>query len=137
MSDERRILSDIQSKLGSLDYRILKMAAGPRDTAPPGSALVRTVAAQIARHYLQDRQADAFEKAATSPAQTTVSGWAQELATAAVPNFILSLVRHSAFAGILAKSPQVSLLGTGSEKVPVSGAAPPARIITEGAPIPV
>jgi hypothetical protein len=68
---------------------------------------VLTVAAQVARAVGNERRADSFEKAATAPAMTTVAGWAAEPAGAAVPGFILSISRRSAFAGILARSPAV------------------------------
>jgi hypothetical protein len=45
----RRSIADIQSKLGSLDYRVMKMAAGSSDAALPGAAMVRHVSALVAR----------------------------------------------------------------------------------------
>ena len=40
-------------------------------------------------------------------------------------------------AAILARSPQVGMLAAGAIRVPVAGAAPAARVVTEGCAIPV
>ena len=59
------------------------------------------------------------------------------MSVAGLAGFVLSLEKQSGLAAILARSPQVSLLGVGQTKVAVAGAAPPAKIVAEGAPVPV
>jgi Phage capsid family len=133
----RRSYGDIQSKLSIIDYQLTRLRQTSPDVAP-GRRLVASVCGQILRGIAgEDRRAEFFEKAASSPAFTSVPGWAQELCQSTLGSFVLSIVRRSAWAGILSRSPQVSLLGSGVEKVPVSGAAPAASIVIEGAPIPI
>ena len=103
-----------------------------------GQQVVQLAAARLARLIGQDSAANLFEqRAAVSPAQTGIPTWAAELSSAQLPGFILSLERRSALAGILARSPQVSLLKSGSSNVPVAGAAPPATIVVEAGAIPI
>jgi hypothetical protein len=131
-----RALRDVQSRIASLDDSLFSLTATTR-AARPGSRLVAQVASQAARLAGNERRADILEKAATAPAQTTVTGWAAELSIAVVPSFIMSIQRRSAWAGILTRCPQVSLLGHGVANVPVAGAAPPAMVVGEGSAIPV
>jgi hypothetical protein len=131
-----RALRDIQGRIASVDDALFNLTSNAR-SARPGRKLVCQIASQVAHLVGNERRAEFFEKAAAAPAMTTVAGWAAELCTAAVPNFILSIQRRSAWANVLTKASQVSLLGHGNERVPVAGLAPPAMIVAEGSPIPV
>jgi hypothetical protein len=116
----RRSISDIQSKISSLDHKVLRMSAGaPAGSRPgrPGQQLILKAAAQLARVSGNAFLFDALEqKAATAPAMTGVSTWAAEfVAAASFPGLVLSLERQSAIAAIMVKSPQVSVLGVGQQ----------------------
>jgi hypothetical protein len=132
-----RSLRDVQSRVSRVDHHLSRLAGSDRDRRRGGDQLVRRAAAALAGVSGNFFLSTALEKAAVSPAMTGVSGWAQELSAVGLPGFILSLERQSALAAILAKSPQVSLLGKGQTKVPTAGLAPAARVVSEGAPIPV
>ena len=104
----------------------------------PGQQVVLLAAARLARLTGNESAADRFEeRAAVAPAMSGTATWASELTAAGLPGFVLSLERRSALAAILGRSPQVSLLKTGTQRVPVAGAAPPAVIVAEGSAIPV
>ena len=103
-----------------------------------GAQLVALTASRLARQIGNEAAADGLEaKALTAPAMTTTATWAAELSSAGLPSFILSLEKRSALASILARSPQISLLKAGTNRVPVAGAAPPATIVLEGNAIPI
>jgi hypothetical protein len=126
---------DMQSVVSRMDRRLDRLA---EPSVQRGQQLVALTASRLARMIGNGRVADELEeKAAASPAMTTVATWAQELSSAGLPSFVLSLQRRSALATILAASPQVSLLKAGAVAVPVAGAAPPAVIVVEGGPIPI
>jgi Phage capsid family len=79
-------------------------------------------------------------KAATSPATTTTSGWAAQLATSAVGDFVSSLVPFSAGAKLFAAAVRINLDGIASILFPSrSGPIDPAAVpwVAQGAPIPV
>jgi len=137
-------ISDRISEVKDLLVHVSRMAeisAGRRKSKsdpPLGGRLVGEVAAQLARRNGNEALADKImAKAITSPAQTTVPGWAQELSLTGLPGLILSIQRRSAAAAILARSPQVSMLGVGQVRVPIAAAATPASWVVEGAAIPV
>ena len=70
----QRVLSDIQSKIASLDAR------ARRRPARPGQAIIQRAAAQLARVCGDDALAQAMEtKAVASPATTTVSDLGQRV----------------------------------------------------------
>src|SRR5262245_10638421 len=69
-----RSVSDIQSKIASLEHLILRSAG--TSAQQPGRGLVLAVAAAVSRSVGNDTRADWFEKAATAPAMTTVPTWA-------------------------------------------------------------
>jgi len=130
--ETRRQIGDIQAGIARLD------SSARRRPPRPGQAIIQRTAAQLARVCGDEALAQLMEsKAATAPAMTTVSTWASELTATGLPGFVLSLERQSALAAILTRSPQVGTLANGAIKVPVAGLAPPARIVAEGAPIPV
>jgi hypothetical protein len=135
-----RALRDVQSRISSIDDALFNLTGNARANRP-GRKLVLQVCSQLAHLVGAEQRAERFDKlverAASAPAQTTVAGWAAELTSLTVPDFILSISHTSAWAGVLARCPQVSVLGHSSAKVPIAGAAPPATIVAEGAPIPV
>lgn len=97
-----------------------------------------TITSQVARLVGNDKRADRFEqKAAAPPGDDRRCRLGGRAGQRTVPNFVLYIRRRSAFAEILARSLQVSLLGSGVENVPVAGAAPAAAVVVEGAPIPI
>src|SRR5262245_28091697 len=118
--DNTRILRDVQSAVSRMDWKLRDIIAdGYRPKHRPGEAMIKHVVATIARHLGQEERAQRIEtKAAVNPARTDTAGWAQELTQTLVADFILSLQRQSAMAGILAKCPQTSVLGAGAAKVP-------------------
>jgi len=121
--------------------RMTEISAGKRRAKPevePGAAFVLDVAARVAAKAGNVEMADRLrQKAATAPAQTTVAGWAAELAIPGLPVFLLSATTYSAFAEILRRSPQLATLDKGTIRVPIAGAATPATIVGEGQPIPL
>jgi hypothetical protein len=77
-------------------------------------------------------------KAATSPATTTTSGWASQLAGTAVADFLLNLGPASAGSQLLKLGPQFTFGAAGAILVPGAVAsADKAAFVTEGSPIPV
>ena len=130
-----RQVRDMQSVVSRMDRQVSRLIDAP---VQRGGQLVALTASRLARMIGNEAAADRLEaKAIAAPAQTTVATWAAELSSAGLPSFILSLERRSALAGILARSPQVSLLKVGAHPVPVAGAAPPAAIVPEGNAIPI
>jgi hypothetical protein len=128
----QRSISDIQSKIASLDYGL---TAARRPRARPGQQMIQRAAAKVALACGDTELASVMEtKAATSPAMSTVATWATELTQTGLPGFVLSLERQSALATILAKSPQVGTLANGAVRVPVAALAP---AVAEGSAIPV
>jgi hypothetical protein len=134
-----RRVGEVKDLLVGVSRAVAKAARTRRSDEPlPGAQLVRDAALLLVRSGTDvELVARLKTRAATGPALTTQPGWAAELSLDGLPGFILSLQRQSAFAAVLARAPQVSLLGTGVVRVPVAGAAPPAKIISEGQPIPV
>jgi hypothetical protein len=79
-------------------------------------------------------------RAAASPATTTTSGWASQLATTAVADFVASLAPQSAAAALFAKAMQVPLNGASSVSIPRRNGVPAsvdAAWVAEGSPHPV
>jgi hypothetical protein len=76
MSDYQtnRILSDVQSKIANIDYRLLRSFEHGGE-AGPGRRLVFQVAAGVSRKVGIDTRA-VEQEAAVPPAQSTVAGWA-------------------------------------------------------------
>lgn len=79
-------------------------------------------------------------KAATSPAMTTVGGWASELAAQAIfPGLLASLAPRSVYAQLKSRGISVSLAGIASMRFPARGptTAGGSIFVGEGLPIPV
>jgi hypothetical protein len=123
----KRQLRDVLAVASNVDHRTRKLVE-PSAIHRSGGLVARLAAVEllarsqkrlrgdVAKQYFRDDNdlAPLIElKAAMAPAQTTVSGWAAELAGAAVPNFVPSITRRSAWADVLARLPQISLLGAG------------------------
>ena len=126
----RREFRDVHAVVSRLDRQVSRLIDAP---VQRGGQLVALTASRLARIVGNERAAEQLElKATAAPAMTTVATWAAELSSAGLPSFILGLERRSALAGILVRSPQVSLLKAGAHTVPVAGAAPPAVIVREG-----
>jgi hypothetical protein len=153
-----RSISDIQSKISSIDASA-RRAAGPS----PHRLLARTLACYVlgrqtaraptlvaAQLYNNDARLLAalsspglIGKSAVAPAQTTVSGWASELATPGNLDldFLQLLAPNSVYSQLSTRDGaiRVSLAGRGSVKVPSRAPSPSlaAPFIAQGAPIPV
>ena len=107
-----RQVRDMQSVVSRMDRHMSRLIDEP---VQRGAQLVALTASRLARQIGNEAAADRLEaKALASPAMTTVATWAAELSSAGLPSFILSLERRTALAGILARSPQVSLLKVGT-----------------------
>ncbi len=142
LTDLGTLVRGLDRKIGEQKSMLVHLERQNRtrhQPARPGQQVILRAAAALARIAARnDFLAEALEeKAAVAPAMTGVSTWASELAVAGLPSLILSLERQSAMAAILARSPQVSLLGVGAMNVPVAAAAPPAQTVAEGNAIPV
>ena len=104
----KRSISDIQSKIASLDHSV--MTAARRDRPRPGGLVARYAAvellaraqkrsrADVAREFGTDRDlARLIElKGAMAPAQTTVAGWAAELVATVVQDIADNLLPQTA-----------------------------------------
>src|SRR5262249_17259984 len=86
----------------------------------------------------RDFGTDVILKAATAPAQTTVTGWAKELAGVAIYDMIQSITSISAGADLIARSLKLNLDGIAELRVPgrVLNAAAAGQWVAEGAPAP-
>ena len=86
-----------------------------------------------------DRATEYMLKAASAPAMTSVSGWAQELAAVAIYDLIQSTASISAAADLISRALQVSLDGVAELHVPgrVLNAAAAGQWVAEGAAAPV
>ena len=100
-----------------------------------------TSAERIARAlWKHDDTTPMILRGATSPATTTTSGWASQLAVSAVGDFVTSLEPISAGAKLLDAAVRVDLTGVNSISFPArSGPIDPDDVtwVAEGAPIPV
>jgi HK97 family phage major capsid protein len=135
--ETQRTLRGIQSSVDRLDNALHAATAGAR-ASPPGRKLTFQIASQVARLVGADERAARYEqKSVAAPAATSVAGWAAELSVAPIPSFIYSLRKRSAWAGVLSKMTQVSLIGHGSALTPTVATAPLATIVSENAPIPI
>jgi hypothetical protein len=95
----------------------------------------------LARHWPDESKArpvDLVLKAATAPATLTTSGWASQLASQAVADFVLNLGPVSAGAQLLKRGLSLNFSGSGAILVPtITAATSAAAFVTEAAPIPV
>jgi hypothetical protein len=90
-----------------------------------------------AERWPDDQVTLAITKAATSPASLTTSGWASQLATTAVADFVGSLGPASAGATLLKRGLQLSFDSAGGISVPgIIADAGEIGFVAEGAPIP-
>jgi HK97 family phage major capsid protein/HK97 family phage prohead protease len=99
---------------------------------------------QIRSELYADRaDLDAVVKAATSPAATTVAGWAAELVETAIDDFMETLTPISVYGGLSSRGTRFTFGRNGVIKIPrrnrVKNAAGDMRgaFVGEGAPIPV
>ena len=91
----QRVLSDIQSKISNLDYRLMRMTAGAPGSPRPGGLFFAQALASLHRLRGNHEQADALlQKAATSPASTTVATWATELTQSPVGGLLLAIQKQ-------------------------------------------
>jgi HK97 family phage major capsid protein len=146
--ETKRQISDIQSKIASLDARITRSSTFHR---PGGLAARLALCAvlghqqgcdpdQVAReHFGNDRDLDRLLvlKTAVSPANTTVATWAAELVQTITGDVADRLLPESVFAGLRRLGGlQYSLAGN-VIRVPTWAPAASGMFVTEGAPIPV
>jgi hypothetical protein len=124
----------------------------PSDLTPPHRLLPRIATAHVAaaarggdtspseiarRYWPKDpRIAPLVERAAVSPATTTVSGWASQLSPASVGPFLQSL-SDSASGALLNAAPRFSLDGIYSLALPHASATGQPQWVAEGSPAPV
>src|SRR5262252_5041492 len=120
-------------------------------TLPPGNSFVRWVTAKAVasiRHtspaavaeefWPNDKVVGQLTRAVSTPALTTTSGWAAELAHTVVRDALAALGPASAGAQLLQRSLVLSFGGAGTISAPgFVGAAANAGFVAEGAPIPV
>jgi hypothetical protein len=142
--ETRRILSDIQSKIGTLDYKVMRglaTAGVPEPSGPrPGRLFFAMAMAAIHRLRNQHEQADglleratrAEQRAVAGPAMTTMVGWAAELVQSPVGGLLLSIAKQSGYASIATRTPLFSI--DEMSKVTVGGEVA-ASWIAEGQPI--
>lgn len=124
-------LSNIQQSLNALHQ---KGAKTPRY----GQALIweacGALAARAGAHYL----ANSFrQKAAVLPAMTGTPAWAGELVNSPAGQLVLMAQPRSAFATIMARANQISILGQTQQTVVVLAPPAAARFVAEGDPAPV
>ncbi|MCA1444704.1 phage major capsid protein [Ensifer sp. IC4062] len=91
-------LTDLETKLVDLKQlcvgisRAIRKSGGDKAERQRGQAFVALAAQAIFHHLKRPDLVDAWQqRAAVSPAQTTVPGWAQELATSVTADFVMSL----------------------------------------------
>jgi HK97 family phage major capsid protein len=109
-------------------------------TAYLRSQLGKTSLERAARQLFNSDDALLVTRAAVSPATTTTTGWAAELAGQMVWDVLQSITSLSAAASLIGEGQRVSLDGITTLKVPgrqVNPAAPGATWIAEGLPSPV
>lgn len=101
------------------------------------TALIMRAGADLARTAGNVALAQRLEqRAAVLPAQTTVPDWAGDLARSDGGQLILMAMARSAFAQVLARSNQISLLGPTQQRVSVLDTPAAAELVDEGQPIP-
>jgi hypothetical protein len=161
-----RAVRDTQSRMSAVDHKISRLTAGRADRLTPAAAIIRsTVCKLIAqsapmpsetaedvceRLYGRTKGAAAVRRAvsdlgavlraAVNPAQTTVAGWAAELAASenysgALPD----LTPASAYAQLTQHGLRLTFGSAGTIKVPGRSSAPniAGDFISEGQAIPV
>src|SRR5215469_2749155 len=113
----------------------------------PGNLFVRLVTAKALSSLHHVRLSDVIERmwpddillrAASAPAQTTVTGWAAELARKIIVDALSSMQTASAGADLLGRGLVLSMAGYGQVSAPgfLAGAGN-AGFVAENAPIPV
>lgn len=101
------------------------------------TALVMKAGADLARSAGNIDLAQKLEqRAAVLPAQTTVPDWAGDLARSDGGQLVLMSMARSAFAQVLARSNQISLLGPTQTRVSVLDPPAAAQLVDEGMEIP-
>jgi Phage capsid family len=130
----KRSISDVQSKIASIDRRLLGMSAGEAGMPPPGRAFFALAMAALHRQRGEYETADSLlQRAATSPAMTTVATWAAELTQSPVGGLLLAIVKQSAYAALASRTQAFVIEGEGLPKVVVGGEIN-AAWIAEGSP---
>jgi len=142
----------MQTALTRSDRTFLPPSRAP---SPASNATIRAVATQVLAHlhrrqtelvveeagWSGDRALEAMlhHRAAISPATTTATGWAAELASGnANANFIASLgPAGSAASRLIAAGVQVNLTGLATIDLPWPTSMPTVAFVGEGQPIPV
>jgi hypothetical protein len=86
----------------------------------------------------RDLGTDVILRAATAPAQTTVTGWAKELAGVAIFDLVQSITSISAAAEVISAGLKITMDGIAEHRVPgrVLNAAAAGQWVAEGAPAP-
>jgi hypothetical protein len=99
----------------------------------------KTLAEILAEHYPENRQVAALTRAASLPASTTGSGWADTLAQTSTPDFLMTLGPQSAGATVLGRCISFQFgRDAAAIKVPsITSASANATFVAENAPIPV
>jgi hypothetical protein len=130
----RRSVFDIQSKISSLDHRLLRMSAGAPAEPRPGRAFFLMAEASLAHFRGHHAPADSLvQRAAVAPAQTTVSGWASELVASPVGQLLLWIRKQSAYAAIAARTQAFEIENEVMPRLVVGGEIV-ANFVAEGLP---
>jgi hypothetical protein len=155
----KRSLSDIQSKIASLEHSVMAARRAPATSRQRlfarvvachvlSKRLARPAAAIAAEDYGNDpgllralAAPGMIGKAASGPARTDTAGWAAELATSGTLETLQIIAPNSVYAQ-LSQRPgaiRVDISGRASIKVPTRTPTPTlsAPFVAEGAPIPV
>ncbi len=107
---------------------------------PPkyGLTITLAVGAELARAAGNKALADKLlQRAANTPAMTSVPGWAQEVVASPSGQLVLLASHSSAFAQVLSRSAQIGALGQGQRTVVAVAQPNAAKIISEGEAIPI
>jgi hypothetical protein len=118
----RRSVADIQSKIASLDHRVLRMTAGTPGNPQVGDRFFKLALASLYRLRGDHERAERLEqRAAVNPARTDVSGWAAELAGSTAGGLLLAITKQSAYATLAARTQPFDLRGNELPKLVVGG----------------
>lgn len=129
--DTAAALANIKSSVDALHKQAPKP---PRHAQALILRAASDLASKAGAHALS---AQLVQKAASTPAQTNVAGWASEVVGSPGGQLVLLASQSSAFAAILARSNQVSALGASQTSVTVMQPPSPAAIVSEAAAIPL
>lgn len=145
----QRSISDIQSRIASLDHSVMA-AAHARHRS--GSLIARLATCELLatienqkpvdicrQHFGSDRDLSRLiaTRAASGPALTTQTTWAAELAAVVVADIADNMLPSSAFSQLRAQGLQYMFVDGAVARTPTHTPAPSGAFILEGSPIPL